>query len=149
MAKNNLQLFMTSYGVYSQWDEKSKALPRLVEVTTEIPLRENIEFGFIVSIKKAKNEKLSYCIYHPDIPDKTGQPMPPFTGEVYVKNNNWSFYLGDSVQTPIERNIGHWRLVLSHNDNVIAEKTFIVDRELGGERTLGEGRTFFKPKKRW
>lgn len=140
---------MTSFGVYSQWDEKSKSLPKLVEATTDIPLREDIEFGFIVNIKKAKNELLTYCIYHPDIPDKNGKPLAPFTGEVYVKNNNWDFYLGDSVLQPLEKNVGHWRMTLSHRDKIIAEKTFIVEHEFRGERTLGEGRTFFKPKKRW
>ena len=49
--------------------------------------------------KKAKGEKLHYCIYHPDIPDADGEVMPPFDGFEYVKDNDWHFYLGDLVAT--------------------------------------------------
>ena len=149
MAKNNPTFSMISYGVYTQWDERSKQLPKLVEPTTDIPLRENIEFGFIVKVKKAKNEKLAFTIYHPDIPDKDGKPMPPFTGDVFVGNNDWDFYLGDTIWLPLNDKVGHWRMTLEYKGKVVAEKTFIVDIEFHGERTLGEGRTYFKPKRRW
>jgi hypothetical protein len=149
MAKSKFEIKMTSYGVYTGWDEGSTKLPKLVEPTTDIPLRENIEFGFIVNIKKAKNEKIRYCIYHPDIPDEHDRPMPPFEGEVYIKNNDWNFYLGDTVWLPLENKAGYWRMTLEYNNTVVAEKTFFVEEEFRGERTLGQGRTHFKPKKRW
>ncbi len=149
MARNKPVFKMISYGVYTQWDERSKALPKLIEATTDIPLREQIEFGFIVNVKKARNAKLTYCIYHPDIPDDSGQPMAPFDGDVYVANNDWNFYLGDTIWLPLENKAGHWRMTLSFDNQIIAEKTFIVDLELTGERSLGEGRSFFRPRKRY
>jgi hypothetical protein len=149
MAKVKPIFSMTSYGVYSQWEEKSKDLPKLIEATTDVPLRENIEFGFILNVKKAKNEQITYWIYHPGIPDEDGEPMAPFTGDVYIKNNTWNFYLGDTIWQPLETKAGHWRMAIEYQGKVIAEKTFIVEEEFRGERTLGEGRSFFKPKKRW
>ncbi len=140
---------MTSFGIYTQWDERSSALPKLIEPTTDIPCREDIEFGFIVNVKQAKNEQLTFTIFHPDIPDSEGAIRPPFTDVVYVRNNNWDFYLGDTIWLPIENKVGHWRMTLEHRGKVIAEKTFIVELELRGERTIGQARSFFKPRKRW
>lgn len=140
---------MLSFGVYTGWDERSKELPKLLEATTSVPLREGIEFGFIVRVSKAKNEQLHYRIEHPDIPDDNGEPMPPFEGDVFVRTNQWDFYLGDTVWLPLNDKAGHWRMVLERKGTVVAEKTFIVEEEFHGERTLGEGRTFFKPRKRW
>jgi hypothetical protein len=139
---------MLHYGVYTQWDETSKQLPKLVEVTTDIPARENIEFGFVVKFKKAKGLKFNYTIYHPDIPDEYNNILPPFTGELYVKNNDWDFYLGDTLWQPLNNKLGHWRMALEHNGSILAEKTFIVDIEIKGERTLGAARSSFKPRKR-
>ena len=140
---------MLHHGIYSQWDESSKQLPKLIEVTTDIPARENIEFGFVAKFKKAKGVKFSYTIYHPDILGDDGIAMPPFTGEVYVKNNDWDFYLGDTLWMPLNDKLGHWRMVLEHDNIILAEKTFIVDIEVKGERTLGHARQAFKPRKRW
>jgi len=50
--------------------------------------------------------------------------MQPFEGNVYVKDNDWSFYLGDTVWEPIEDKIGDWRMTLSLAGKVIADKTF-------------------------
>lgn len=149
MAKNKYTVFMTSYGVYTQWDERNKQLPKLIEVTTDIPARESIEFGFVVNIKKAKGIKLQYVINHPDILGEDGIAMAPFTGDVYVSNNNWDFYLGDTLWLPLENKLGHWNMRLEHDGNLLAEKTFVVDIEFKGERNLGEAAKSFKIKKRW
>jgi len=85
---------MRSYGIYSTWDKDSKELPRILEFTERVPARLDIEFGYIVNIKGAKNQELDYCIYHPDIPDANGKVRLPFDGTVYVKTNDWQFYLG-------------------------------------------------------
>ncbi|WP_398355920.1 DUF3859 domain-containing protein [Shewanella sediminis] len=44
----------------------------MTKATVHVPAEIDIEFGFIAQIKKAKNQKLRYCIYHPDIPDENG-----------------------------------------------------------------------------
>lgn len=67
MAKRSAIVEMTSYGIYSQWDSKSKHLPKIKEFTTKVPADQDIEFGFIVNIKKAKGQVIEYCIEHPGV----------------------------------------------------------------------------------
>lgn len=122
---------ISSYGIYQSWDEMAKQLPIIKDFTTKIPAQLDIEFGFILQVLKGKGLKLVYTIYHPDIPDKRGEIMEPFTGEVYVRNNDWEFYLGDALWLPIEDKIGDWRMVIELNGKVIAEKTFSVLVEYG------------------
>jgi hypothetical protein len=55
--------------------------------------------------------------------------MLPFEGIVYIKDNDWSFYLGDTVWEPIEDKIGDWRMTLSLAGKVIADKTFNLINE--------------------
>ncbi|MFT5311645.1 MAG: hypothetical protein ACI8Z9_000115 [Paraglaciecola sp.] len=106
MSKLQSDFSISSYGIYDCWEEKGKALPRIISFTTDIPASLNIEFGFILHACKAKGKKLSFTIYHPDIPDEEGKVMSPFTGEVYVRNNDWDFYLGDTLCQPIENKTG-------------------------------------------
>ena len=131
MAKRTPIIDITSYGIYSHWDAKSKQLPKITEFTTTVPANEEIEFGFTVNIKKAKGELINFCIYHPGVLGKKGKALPPFDGEIYVRSNDWDFYLGDTIQLldPVngfESNIGKWRMTLTMNGNIIAEKTFDV-----------------------
>ncbi|NWL16300.1 MULTISPECIES: DUF3859 domain-containing protein [unclassified Pseudoalteromonas] len=129
MAKSKPQITLESYGIYSKWDKADKALPQITQFTTQVKAELDIEFGLIVNIKKAKGEKLHYCIYHPGIIDADGEVMQPFEGNVYVKDNDWSFYLGDTVWEPIEDKIGNWRMTLSLAGKVIADKTFNLTNE--------------------
>lgn len=137
MAKRSAIVEMTSYGIYSQWDSKSKHLPKIKEFTTKVPADQDIEFGFIVNIKKAKGQVIEYCIEHPGVLGKKGQVLDPFTGELHIGNNDWNFYLGDTIQLldPIngfDSNIGKWRMTIEMNGKVIAEKTFeIYSRDEG------------------
>ncbi|WP_394239786.1 DUF3859 domain-containing protein [Vibrio astriarenae] len=131
MAKRTPIVEMTSYGIYSHWDAHSKDLPKIKAFTTTVPADEGVEFGFIVNIKKAKGTLLNFCIYHPGILNKKGQVLEPFDGEIYVRSNDWDFYLGDTIQLlhptdGLESNLGEWRMVLDMGDKVIAEKTFKV-----------------------
>ncbi len=124
MAKRKPKLRMRTYGVHSKWESSSKELPRLVEATTDVPARVDIEFGFVVNIKGAKNQELHFCIDHPGILDSDGQVRPPFDGSVYVKSNDWNFYLGDTIWNPIEDKLGDWRMWLELDGQVVADKTF-------------------------
>ena len=126
MAKRKPEIRVRSYGIYSKWDSKSKELPRIAEFTTRVPAEIDIEFGFIVNIIGAKNQELDYCIHHPGILDSDGVVRDPFDGVVYVKTNDWDFYLGDTIWIPIEDKLGSWRMTLEMKGELIADKTFEV-----------------------
>jgi len=137
VAKHTPVIEMTSYGIYSHWDAKAKELPKIKEFTQVITAEEEIEFGFIVNIKKAKGQLLQFFIHHPGIINKKGQVLAPFDGEVYVRSNDWNFYLGDTIQvlcpiSGLESNYGEWRMTLEMEGKTIAEKTFkVVARDEG------------------
>nr|WP_086939801.1 DUF3859 domain-containing protein [Thaumasiovibrio occultus] len=126
MAKSTLSIEIVSYGIYSTWDAKSKHLPKIQTFTTDIPATIDIEFGFTVNIKKARGKCLRYVINHPNICDKQGERMAPFTGDVHVKNNDFMFYLGDTIWAPEEDKTGTWHMCLELDGKVIAEKYFEV-----------------------
>ena len=115
---------MRTYGVHSKWDSSTKDLPRLIEATTDIPARVDIEFGFVVNIKGAKNQELHFCIEHPGILDSAGIPRGPFDGTVFVKTNDWNFYLGDTIWEPVSDKLGDWRMWLKLDGQIIADETF-------------------------
>ncbi|AXV65311.1 DUF3859 domain-containing protein [Pseudoalteromonas lipolytica] len=124
MAKAKPVSTIESYGIYSHWDAKEKDLPQITEFTTDVPAELDIEFGFIVNIKKAKGQKIKFCVYHPNIPDDDGEIMPPFEGEEYVKTNDWQFYLGDTIWAPVDNKVGIWRMTIELNGHIIADKSF-------------------------
>lgn len=126
MAKFKPVVKMQTYGIHTQWDRDAKTLPQVKAFTTDIPADIDIEFGFTVNIKKARGAKISYCIEHPGILDAEGQVRAPFTGTVHVTNNDWDFYLGDTVWLPIADKCGAWRMFISLDNKILAEKTFFV-----------------------
>ncbi len=133
MAKRSPVVEMTSYGIYTTWDSKSKDLPKIQEFTTQVYAEVDVEFGFIVNIKKAKGQKIRYCIYHPDITTDDGEVMEPFDGEEHINSNDWDFYLGDTIWLPIENKLGPWRMEIELNGRVVAEKTFQLRARDEGE----------------
>lgn len=124
MAKRKAEIRLRSYGIYSKWDKASKELPKLLQATTRIRADVDVEFGFVVNIKGAKNKQLEYCIAHPGIRDLNGAIRPPFDGTVYVRKNDWNFFLGDTIWEPIQDKLGAWRMTLRMDERVIAEKIF-------------------------
>jgi len=124
MAKRKAEVTMRTFGIYSHWDAQSKELPAFRESTTRVEAIVGVEFGFVIHLEGAKNQLLEYCIDHPGILDTDGRRRPPFDGSVYVKQNVWDFYLGDTIWEPIEDKIGHWHLSASLDGKVVAEKTF-------------------------
>lgn len=124
MAKRSAIVEMTSYGIYSTWDSRSKELPKIQEFTTQVPAELDIEFGFIVNIKKAKGKKLSFCIAHPNITSKSGELLDPFEGEEHINSNDWDFYLGDTIWAPMSDKVGPWRMTIELDGRVVADKTF-------------------------
>ncbi len=128
MPKQKLDVKMKSFGIYKEWNAGSKDLPRIQEFTTEVHAAIDVEFGFVVNIKGGKNRELDYCIDHPGILDDAGSSRPPFDGSVYIKTNDWNFFLGDTIWAPIEDKVGKWRLTLEIDGEVIADKTFVLYR---------------------
>ncbi len=126
MAKKKPVIKIVTYGIHSKWDAKSKALPKVKEFTTDIPAEIDIEFGLIINIKSARGKKIFYCINHPGICDELGKMRRAFTGEVHITNNNWDFYLGDTIWTPIEDKCGPWRMTIELDGQIVADKTFMV-----------------------
>ena len=57
--------------------------------------------------------------------------MAPFSGDVYVANNDWDFYLGDTIWPPRDNKVGDWRMTIELAGEVLAEKTFSVLVEHG------------------
>lgn len=129
MAKVNATFSIESYGIYELWEGNNKSLPKISKVTTLIPALVDIEFGLTVRVKKAKGKCINWSIEHPNINDKNGRPMGAFKGEEYVRNNDWVFYLGDTIWAPIEDKLGLWNMHLSIDRQVIARKIFEVTAE--------------------
>lgn len=126
LSKQKPEVSVRSFGIYTKWDEASKELPKVLEFATRVRAEVDIEFGMVVNIRKAKNQTVRYCIYHPDIPDEHGKPRPPFDGEVYVRDNDWDFFLGDTIWEPIANKLGEWRMTIELGGRIVAEKVFVV-----------------------
>lgn len=129
MAKKKPVIKIRTYGIHSKWDTKSKELPKVKEFTTDIPAQIDIEFGLNINIQNARGKKIFYCIDHPGILDDNGKIRSPFTGEVHITNNNWDFYLGDTIWAPIEDKCGLWQMTIELDDKVIADKTFNINAD--------------------
>lgn len=128
MAKPTPKFILKSHGVYSKWDEKEKSLPQLIDITTKVNAEVDIEFGYVLNVKKGRGIKLSFTVFHPKIKDNLGNVMEPFTGDVWVKNNDWDFYLGDTLWEPISDKLGDWRFVIRYENQIVADKVFeIID----------------------
>ena len=101
MAKRKPEIRMRTFGIYTKWESAARTLPKISEVTTKVTAVVDVEFGFIVNVTGGKNQEMYYCIDHPGILDDQGKRRPPFDGTVYIKTNDWDFYLGDTIWEPI------------------------------------------------
>lgn len=117
---------MHSYGLYDGWDRESKELPNLVKITTEIETELDVEFGYILRIQHARNSKITFCIDHPPFKDADGETAAPFEGELYVKTNDFRFFLGDTIWEPVEDKKGTWRLITWLDGVKVADKTLTM-----------------------
>jgi hypothetical protein len=126
MAKKKPDVSMHSYGLYAGWDRESKVLPRLVKITSEIEAELGVEFGYVLRIRHARNGKITFRIAHPPFKDGDGNMAPPFDGELYVKTNDYRFFLGDTIWAPVENKRGEWQLVTWLDGRKVADKTFTM-----------------------
>ncbi|MCS7468308.1 DUF3859 domain-containing protein [Stieleria sp. ICT_E10.1] len=136
MAKQRPEVSVRTYGLYSKWDSGSKELPAFLESTTRIPAEVDVEFGLVINVIGGKNLQLHYCIDHPGIRDAEGKRRPPFEDVVYVKTNDWDFYLGDTVWEPIDDKIGTWRMTLTLSGQIVADQRFEVYRPANKRRVV-------------
>lgn len=126
MSKNKPQVSLHSCGLYDGWDRESKGLPNLLKITREIKAVVDIEFGYILRIRNARNHKITFCIEHPPFNNEHGESAPPFTGELYVQTNDFRFFLGDTVWPPVEDKRGAWRLITRLDGEIVADETLIL-----------------------
>ncbi len=117
---------MHSYGQYDGWDRESKELPNLVKMGAEIKAVLDVEFGYILRIQNARNAKITFRIDHPPFRGDNGEVVPPFDGALYVKTNDFRFFLGDTVWAPVEDKRGAWRLVTWLDGVKVADKTLTL-----------------------
>ena len=105
-------------------------MPEVKDFTLEIPATPGAEFGYILQIKKGKGKQIHFTIEHPPFLDDNGEAAPPFTGDVYIRSNDWSFFLGDMVWEPVGDKCGDWRVIAELEGEVMADKTFRVRDDL-------------------
>ncbi len=126
MARRKAEVLMHSHGLYAGWDRGSKELPTLVKITTEIEAALDVEFGYILRIRNARNSQITFRIEHPPFKDDEGEIAPPFEGNQYVKTNDFRFFLGDTVWKPIADKCGEWRLMTWLDGTMVADKTLVL-----------------------
>ena len=125
MAKQKPDVKIVSCGLYTPLDKQNKELPQLIRFTKEIPCELGVEFGYILHIRKGRGMKLSFQIDHPPF-FRDGEIDPPFTGEEYVRSNDWKFFLGDTTWEPIEDKAGPWRIRSWLDGDLIADETLTL-----------------------
>ncbi|WDE96130.1 DUF3859 domain-containing protein [Lentisphaera profundi] len=127
MARKKPTWKMLSYGIHTNWEKGSKELPKLKKFSWEIPARLDIEFGYVLNIKQARGKKLEFTIEHPNFIDlKTGEIAPSFCGEIFVRSNDWDFFLGDTLWAPVEDKIGTWTLTTKLDGELLVKKRFTI-----------------------
>lgn len=124
MAKAKPLFTIESFGIYNGWQDNGKSLPKIETSTTLITASVGVEFGLIVRVLKGKGLTINWCIEHPDVYDENGAVMPAFVGNEKIRNNDWQFYLGDTIWLPEHDKVGIWRMFLSCNNSVVADKSF-------------------------
>ncbi|MBN2744192.1 MAG: DUF3859 domain-containing protein [Marinilabiliaceae bacterium] len=122
MSKRKITCEIYSYGVYDKWNRQSKAIPKLMDITTRIPIVLETEFGYVLKIKGAKGKVLEFIMDHPPMTDENGKSMPPFEGTCFVDSNDFEFFLGDTVWEPYEQMAGTWHLTTLLDGKIIAAK---------------------------
>lgn len=126
MAKRRPEFKLYSYGEYSKWDRESKEIPRVLSFNTEIKAKIGTEFGYVLHIRNGKGESIDFKIEHPPFTDESGKIAPPFTGQQFIRTNDFEFYLGDCIWEPLEDKIGKWELTTYYKGQVAAHKIFLL-----------------------
>ena len=126
MAKRKVETEIYSYGEYAEWDRESKSIPRLVAITEKVEATIGTEFGYVLRIRYGKGKKLVFRIDHPSFQDGEGKVTPPFTGEQYIRSNDYEFFLGDCIWEPLEDKLGKWTMTTWLDGKIAAQKTLLL-----------------------
>ena len=124
MGKRKPTFKMHSFGEYSEWDRKGSDIPKILAFETDIEAKTGTEFGYVLQIKNGKGEKLDFRIDHPPFTNEDGNIRPPFTGEHYIRTNDYTFYIGDCIWEPVEDKLGKWEITTYYKNEVVAHKIF-------------------------
>lgn len=124
MTKRRPEFRIYSYGEYTPWNRESREIPKILHFSTEIKADIGTEFGYVLHIKNGKGKTLEFRIDHPPFTDENGNPAPPFTGEQFIRTNDFEFYLGDCIWEPLEDKLGSWELTTFFDGQVVAHKIF-------------------------
>lgn len=124
MSRHKIKITLYSYGEYSKWNRESREIPKILNFATEIEAEAGTEFGYVLHIKQGKGETLTFQIDHPPFTDENGKMAPPFTGEQFIRTNDFEFYLGDCIWKPLDDKMGTWELTTWHNGKIVARKSF-------------------------
>lgn len=116
---------MESYGLYSP-HTSGKEIPSILKFSDEIPVSLDVEFGYVLRIKKGKGKKIAFKIDHPPFKTQDGTKAKPFVGELYVRSNDFRFFLGDTFWEPLDDKRGRWVLTTWLDDKEVAKKTLIM-----------------------
>lgn len=129
MGKRKPVIKIYSYGEYSKWERNSKEIPKILDFSTDIRAEIGTEFGYVLHIKQGKGEILKFKIDHPPFKDENGNIRPPFTGEQFIRSNDFQFYLGDCIWEPLEDKLGKWEITTYYKNQVVANKVFNIIRK--------------------
>ena len=129
MGKRKPDIIIYSYGEYSRWDRSSKEIPKILNFATNIEAMIVTEFGYVLHIKQGRGVTLTFIIDHPLFTDSEGNVRPPFTGEQFIRTNDYKFYLGDCIWEPLEDKLGKWELTTFYKDKIVANKIFNLIRK--------------------
>ncbi|WP_340111543.1 DUF3859 domain-containing protein [Maribellus mangrovi] len=124
MGKRRPTFKMYSYGEYSIWNRDSHEIPKIMDIKTDIEARIGTEFGYVLHIKNGKGEVVEFRIDHPPFTDDEGNIRPAFTGEQFIRTNDYRFYLGDCIWEPLEDKLGKWEITTYYKGEVVAHKIF-------------------------
>jgi len=124
MKRRRPAFSMYSYGEYERWDRESKKIPRILKITTEIEAESGTEFGYVLRIKNGKGTTISFKIEHPPFTNEIDEIAPLFTGEQFIRTNDYEFYLGDCIWEPPEDKMGIWELTTYFEGMLVASKKF-------------------------
>jgi len=126
MAKRKIETEIYSYGEYAEWDRQSKSIPRLVAITERVPASIGTEFGYVLKIRFGKGRKLNFRIDHPSFADDKGNVVPSFTGEQFIRSNDYEFFLGDCIWEPLDDKLGKWTMTTWIDGKIVAQKTLLL-----------------------
>ena len=128
MAKRKLTATEMSYGIYEPWQKGARTVPQIRQFTDQIPGELGIEFGYVLRLIGGRGQVLNYRIEHPAFKDERGKLVGAFTGTQPITDNDYQFFLGDTLWEPVLPKCGYWTLITSHQGNELHRRRFLIQK---------------------